>query len=74
MLHFTQLHLATRVTPQSTDLRQPPQNEVFSQIRLVAKGICPQALSRVLRSQAHVDGRICRLGRGEHLNTALTMK
>ena len=38
-----------------------------------AKGICAQALSRVLRSQARVDGRVCRLGRGERLNTALTM-
>ena len=38
-----------------------------------AKGIFPQALSRVLRCQAHVDGRICRLDRGENLNTALTM-
>ena len=39
-----------------------------------AKGICAQALSRVLRSQAHVDGRIYRLGRGEQrLNTTLTI-
>ena len=38
-----------------------------------AKGICAQALSRVLRSQAHVDGRIFRLDRGERLNTTLTM-
>ena len=38
-----------------------------------AKGVCAQALSRVLRSQARVDGRVCRLDRGERLNTALTM-
>ena len=57
-----------------TDLRQPPKTKPLSpQIHLVAKGICAQALSRVLRSQAHVDGRICRLDRGERLNTTLTM-
>ena len=40
-----------------------------------AKGIFAQALSWVLRSQARVDGRVCRLGRGERerLDTALTM-
>ena len=38
-----------------------------------AKEVCAQALSRVFRTQAHVDGRIYRLGRGERLNTTLTM-